>query len=173
MNTDLNDVLAAAYEAKVLHRGNAAEVQARFNKLAANPEFLAAAKAEHGRAKKVDNRRCFISGITAAFLQEAILAFELSLRQPVIPALIPVAIAPPPAPKEDDMSSKLKGLADLAKTVTSAVDKRAEDTMERLTKAHERAKGGLDKVDDVAAEIDKAAADIEDFANQVTNGPPA
>ena len=172
MNKALNDLLAMAYEAKVLHRGNVAEVHARFNKLAANPEFLAAAKAEHGRAKKIDPRRWFASGVNADFLQEAIFKFEMALRQPVVPALIPVAVTPPPS-KEDDMSSKLKGLADMAKTVTSAVDKRAEDTMGRLTKAHERAKEGLDKVDDVTAEIEKATADIEDFANQVTNGPPA
>ena len=152
-----------------------ADVHLQFQKLAANPSFLVEAKAEHGRVKKVDPRRCFASGVFADFLQEAIFNFEMAQRQPVVPVLASVVLSPPnpPVQKEEDMSSKLKGLADMAKTVTSAVDKRAEDTMGRLTKAHERAKEGLDKVDDVTAEIEKATADIEDFANQVTNGPPA
>ena len=43
----------------------------------------------------------------------------------------------------------------------------------KLNKAQAHAHFGLDKVDGVTAEIEKAATDIENFANQVTNGPPA
>ena len=71
------------------------------------------------------------------------------------------------------MTSKLKGLADLAKTAIADVEGRAESAMDKLNKAQAHAHFGLDKVDGVTAEIEKAATDIENFANQVTNGPPA
>lgn len=76
------------------------------------------------------------------------------------------------APKpEEDMPSKLKALAGLAKGTVDDVEKQAEAALNKLNQAAAKAQDGVGKVNNVAAEIEKSAADLNDFAAQTSNFP--
>ena len=186
MQTDLSRLLGEAYAAKVMHRGNYAGVINRLVNAFSDVSVLAEARAEYGRTKNIDARRCFASSITASALRDAISAFEAApsiasqalQAIPVLPTVnVPSTGMNQPnsgtSTKDEDMTSKLKGLADLAKSTIADVEGRATSAMDKLNKAQAHAHGGLDKIDTVTAEIEQAATDMENFANQVTNGPPS
>lgn len=96
---------------------------------------------------------------------------------PVSPALNPAANAASvpvsPQPQETaDMSSKLAALPGLAKTVAANVEAQASATSDRLTKAQAGAGVAIDKLNTVAADVEKSTSDLEDVVNQLTNGAP-
>lgn len=70
MSADLTRALGLAYAATVMGRGSSQAAFNLFQEHAAEPEFLAAAKAELDRAKR-NTQRCFLSKQNAAFLTEA------------------------------------------------------------------------------------------------------
>ena len=159
--------LVAAYGARVMGQGTAPLYQLA-QTMAEDPSLRAHVEAEVSRLNAVRDR-CFASRISADFLNEA-LAHPVPTAATKALQAMPILMTPT---KEDEMTSKLKGLADIAKSTIADVENRASAAMDKLTKAQAHAHSGLDKVDGVTAEIEKAATDMEDFANQVSNGPPA
>lgn len=56
--------------------------------------------------------------------------------------------------------------------IPKQVDDAATQALTRLTGARDRAHDGIGKVNDIAAKIEKTAADIDNFTNRLTNSPP-
>lgn len=83
------------------------------------------------------------------------------------------AAAPAPKPQDDTMTaSKLSALADMAKSTTQELEAQADAALTRLDAAKTKAMGGISKLNDIAADLEKSTSAIEDFANQITNGGP-
>lgn len=154
----LNKALELAYVGMVMGRGEqlnvAHEVLQEAHK--ADQTLLSRAEDELARCEAVKDR-CFVSKTHAEFLRQA----------------IPQLLATPTSKKEDEMTSKLKGLADLGKSYVSDVENRAAASIDRLAKGKDKANSALDKFDSsVTASIEQSATELENFANQISNGPP-
>ncbi|HZS57545.1 MAG TPA: hypothetical protein VFA65_24305 [Bryobacteraceae bacterium] len=123
----------------------------------ADEELRKHAEAEHDRLVKLEKdltcpleRRCYVSAQQLKFL-------KLALAMPV--------------KHEEEMPSKLKALADSAKGVVTDVENAADKAMNRLSAATKKADAGIGKINSIAADIEKSASDIDDFANQTSNFP--
>lgn len=176
MNKLLVSILSDAYSAKVLHQGSVEAVTNRLRAAVADPAFALEARAEWQRARAVKARRCFTSGVVADFLSPVLDGLVIPTPTKTIapiPVITTVVQTTKSEPKKEEDMSKLKNLADLAKSVTTEVESRAEASLTRLQKAQTKAHGGLDKLDNVTADIEQSATELEDFTNQVSNGPPA
>lgn len=68
--------------------------------------------------------------------------------------------------------SKLSELAANVTDAIKAVEADAERALSRLNKARDNASVATTKIDGISAHIEKSTKDIEDFANQITNGGP-
>jgi hypothetical protein len=161
--SNLHRLLAAAYNER--HRGYPTTLS-EFQKSAANSKFHEQAKAEHDRLADLEKnlgcplvQRCYVSHHQLHFLKAAL--------------ALPV---PPPQPTvtvEDDMPSKLKSLAEEAKSDVDEIEHNAEIALKNLKAAKARAQYGVDGINNVAAEIHQSADDLSDFAAQTSNFPPA
>lgn len=122
----------------------------------ADPSLLAEAKAEHKRLSALDHRalgcplehRCAASAHELKFLTLALSKIE------------------------DEMPSKLRALAEQAKTAVAEVEDDAERAINNLQKAKQNAHEGVGKINSVAADINKSAQDLNEFAAQTSNFPP-
>lgn len=162
--TTLQEALGAGYKALVLRQIPIEAAFSTFNRLASDPTVMDAAKAELNRMADLVDGRCFLSNVNTQFLQQAIAQFRHSTPLPE------VTFAQPQ--DHEDMTSKLKALAGLAKTTVAQVETDAEAAMGKLQAAQVRAQGGVAKINSVASEIEDSASALEDFANQITNGGP-
>lgn len=173
MNTQqqLDQTIHAAYSASVMGRGSLANAVQAFKDYALiNGEIIAAAQAELGRAQGASGQ-CFVSKVTAEFLRQA-----LASTSDIAAAIAAAAAEQQPAQSQDgsdDMASKLKALTGLAKDAHANVEAEAERAASRLVKATESAKVGIGKLDHISKDIEASAADLEGFANTVSNFPPA
>jgi hypothetical protein len=150
--------LARSYEER--HTGMVGAI-ADFRKGAADPKFLAQAKAEHDRLAALDansgcplTQRCYASAHQLKFLQAAFASLKSS----------PIA--------EEDMPSKLNSLAALAKGAVADIETGAAAALVRLNKAKDSAGKGVDGVNAVSAQIEQAAKDLSTFAAETSNFPP-
>lgn len=165
----LKEALAIGYRAIVLHQTTIESAFATFNRVASDPDVMDAAKAELKRSSKFDSKRCFVSSSNARFLKQAIENF-IPMHQTPIPdnTFGPIV----QTQGQEDMTSKLKALASLAKTTVAQVEIDAEAAIGKLQAAQVKAQGGVAKINSVASEIEDSAGALEDFANQITNGGP-
>lgn len=155
----LQDALAAGYRATVLHNLPLSEAFQIFNRAATNPAVMDAAKAELDRSSGIDPRRCHFSKIHAKFLNDAIAQF-----QPIAP--------PATKPQDHEMTSKLSTLADLAKSTIAQVEADAEAEVNKLLAAKSKANAAVASVGTIRTGIETGTKELEDFANQLTNGAP-
>jgi hypothetical protein len=110
---------------------------------------------------------------SAAALTQAMAEERKTL--PTVQEVLATAAAKPAAstaPQDQDMTSKLAGLAGLAKTVAVNVEAKAAETSDRLTKAQAGAAVAIDKLNTVAAGVESSTSALEDVVNQLTNGGP-
>lgn len=70
------------------------------------------------------------------------------------------------------MTSKLSTLADLAKTTIAEVEADAEAEVTKLLAAKTRANAAVANVGTIRTGMESGAKELEDFANQLTNGGP-
>lgn len=164
----LQEALGAGYRSAVLNQGSVDDAFAIFNRVATDPAVMEAAKAELKRGASM-SKRCFVSGANSNFLKQAIAQF-MPVHQTPIPENQFAQI--PQTQGQEDMTSKLKALAGLAKTTVAQVETDAEAAIGKLQAAQIKAQGGVAKINSVASEIEDSAGALEDFANQITNGGP-
>lgn len=77
-----------------------------------------------------------------------------------------------PAPSQVTRMTKLSELAAALNDIPKQVEADAEAALNRLIAAKEKASNATSRIHDVAGKIEAAAAEIEDFTNQITNGGP-
>lgn len=156
----MSDLFAKAYaERHVGYRNTLVE----FQKAAADPKFMGRAKAEYERLVQLEkglgcplHQRCYVSAHQLTFLKQAM----------ALPPQQTVTV-------EEDMPSKLKSLADEAKSDVDEIEENADRALKNLKAAKARAQYGVDGINNVAAEIHQSADDLSDFAAQTSNFPPA
>ena len=179
----LQHVLGAGYKATVLHQISLDEAFRQFNIAATDPDVMAAAKAEFERSDGISDHRCFVSNANANFLSQAIAQFVPVTVKPVAalaPPVPTVSVTPPPVQtnakphhqEDDNMSSKLTALADLAKSTIAQVEADAEAEVNKLLAAKDKANAAVAGVGAIRTGIETGTKELEDFANQLTNGGP-
>lgn len=169
----LQEALGAGYKAMVLHQMPLSDAFRLFNQVASDPDVMAEAKAEFGRSDGLSDRRCFISNANSNFLSKAIAQFvPVAVSAPKAIAAPVQSIAQPHHHQEDDMSSKLTALADLAKSTIAEVEADAEAEVTKLLAAKTKANAAVAGVGVIRTGIESGTKELEDFANQLTNGGP-
>lgn len=73
---------------------------------------------------------------------------------------------------QTQMPSKLSSLPGLVKSTAQEIEDQADKVASRLQNAKTGAGVALDKLNTVAADVEKSTAQIEDTVNQLTNGAP-
>ena len=68
--------------------------------------------------------------------------------------------------------SKLSELARSVNDCHKVVEDEAHRALARVQSARDKAVAGIAKIDGISDSIEKSAADIENFTNQITNGGP-
>jgi hypothetical protein len=86
------------------------------------------------------------------------------------PGIVPVK--PQPLAQDNDEMSKLSQLAATAAETHKEIEAGADASLDRLTHARTKAKAGLAKLDKLSDAVEKGITDIEDMANQISNGGP-
>lgn len=142
-----------------------------FSQLAQDhPEFLAQAKAEHERLSDLIAKRgagaCFASNQHKLALDRALANHEEGLK--AASAIVPSD----DKGESEDMTSKIKTLAGLAKDTIKQIESEAERVANRLQSAKKGAVNGIAKLDGIAKDVEDGVSGIEDFANQISNNPP-
>jgi hypothetical protein len=97
-------------------------------------------------------------------------AIDPALTTPDSITFVPVQ-PPTPAQDNEDMS-KLSELAAVAAETHKEIEDGADASLSRLTNARGKAKAGLAKLDKLSDAVEKGISDIEDMANQLSNGGP-
>lgn len=162
--TDLKPILGMAYREMVINHSAPVQAIAMFKAAAAaDPEVVQEAQHRVARSRIIDKNKCFITTKEAEF-------FKLALEAPD-PPKIPDTIADPTQDKEK-MTAKLSALAGMVKTTVEQVENDAEAAVKKLQAAQVKASGGIAKINTVASGIEQSAGELEDFANQITNGGP-
>jgi hypothetical protein len=160
--SDLKSVVTKAYHEMVIQRGNPVSAMAMFQHKRDELEPLA--RSRLASLRRVE-KQCFLARHEMEFLQKAI-------ASPVIDSTALLPKVHLHTKQDEDMTSKLKALAGLAKSTVAQVEADAEAAVNRLQAAQQKAHSGVDKINSVAGEIEDSAASLEDFANQITNGGP-
>lgn len=176
----LKEILGTAYREMVLNHSYPTQALALFKAASANPAIVEEAKHRIARSQAIDPKKCFITGKETEFLKLAL--DEASAPDPE-PSTIHAPEGSPlaaflarkskPEPRDhEDMTSKLSTLADLAKTTIAEVEADAEAEVTKLLAAKTRANAAVANVGTIRTGMESGAKELEDFANQLTNGGP-
>lgn len=171
---DPKKVAATAYQEMVIQHGRPSTAMSLFQHN--RDQLVSYAKvrvAQLGRVAK----QCFLSKHEMEFWQQAlatpapaVVVKPAAAQTASLTATDPSVIITPE--DKEDMTSKLKGLAGLTKSIVAQVETEAEAAVTNLQTAKDNAMGGIGKIKSVADEMNQSAKDMNDFANQITNGGP-
>lgn len=162
-----------AYREMVLNHSKPNQALEMFKQAGSDPAFIEAVKSRIAEVQQV-TQQCFAAKKEHEFLT---MALDDLQSQPVVteaPAIIAVPATDIVTQPQDheDMTSKLSTLADLAKTTIAQVEADAEAEVNKLMAAKGRANAAVANVGTIRTEIESGAKELEDFANQITNGAP-